>query len=97
MAHYIQLVPKNSQTNEPESFSAIDTKLCEHLNQPVHPENYYTPPGEFNWYDAIGWLCMNKSLVTFADELEKEENGLELAKAIRWIDDNYTLISWMGR
>lgn len=97
MAHYIQLVPKQSNNEQswPESFSSIDNKLCEHFGVPVHPDKYYTPPGEFNWYDAIGWSCINKSLATFANELE--EDGLELAKAIRWIDDNYTLISWMGR
>lgn len=95
MAHYIKLVPKsNGESSEPEPFSVIDAKLCEHLNQPVHPEKYYAPPGEFNWYDAIGWACINKTLATFANELEKD--GLELSKAIRWIDDNYTLIHWVG-
>lgn len=93
MAHYIKLIDK--QTNEAESFSVIDKKLCEYLGVPEHPEKYYAPPNEFNWYDAIGWSCIGKSLATFADELE--EDGLELAKAIRWIDNNYILDSWISR
>jgi hypothetical protein len=92
MAYYIKLIDK--QTGEPESFPVIDTKLCEHLGVPVHPNKYYAPPGALNWYDALGWSAAD-NLTKFANKLEKHDS--ELAKAIRWLDDNYTYESWYGR
>ncbi len=92
MAHYIQF--KSKATGLPVALNTLDAEICASLGVTPDPIKYYAPNNGLNWFDAIGWGCINKTLRELADQLT--EDGLELGKVIKWIDSNYELGSWFS-
>jgi len=93
MANYIQLFDKKS--NEPESFAAIDEKLCKALDVPCDANHYY-----YQWYDIIGYSrkgSIRDVIVTIENFANKLESDAELIRALTWLDENYTLNAWCQR
>ena len=93
MANYIQLFDKKS--NEPESFAAIDEKLCKALNVPCDEKKFY-----HYWYDVIGYSGKD-TIIDIINNIinddRKFEDDNELIRILTWIDENYTLNAWCGR
>jgi len=86
--NYIQLF--NKITGESESFVTIDKKLRYALNVSYSEKRYFAA-----WYDAIEHsYCDSIEAVMEKTEDWHDDN---LARALTWLNEHYTLDAWYSR
>jgi hypothetical protein len=88
MAAYFKLISK--ETGEPVAFATIDTQLCEALNVPCHPKDWY-----LDWYNMIGLMLATGHSW---DEIHGEFRDYPaMLDVIQWLEDHYISSAWSAR
>lgn len=89
MSNCIQLI--NKATKEPESFVAIDEKLCKALNVPCDPNHYYQ-----GWYMVLGYSMKNTINEVIKAQIHHGFSAHGIT-ALMWLDTHYELNAWCER
>lgn len=102
MPNYFSLTRKSDSDNGPVPLSKIDSEICQHFNEEVHPELYY-----LGWYDVIGFsLAMGDSFETIKAYISKRANETSGDNHQRWnrlrevaeyLEENFQPSAWATR